>query len=112
MGQGELLVTPVQVAGMMNAVVSGGVYSQPKLVEGLVDENKEFIQREEYPSGQRIISEENASLLMEYMEGSVTYGTGRQGRPTYLEADVYKRQPVSIEEIHKQMLCVVREVLN
>ena len=42
-GQGDLTVTPVQLCGMMNVIASGGEYSSPKLIEGLVAENRELI---------------------------------------------------------------------
>lgn len=38
-GQGDLLATPLQIAAMVNTIASGGLYTEPSLVEGLVDEN-------------------------------------------------------------------------
>ena len=37
-GQGGLLATPLQVAGMMNTIAAGGVYHTPLFVECTVDE--------------------------------------------------------------------------
>lgn len=76
-GQGPLLVTPVQVAALVNAVVNDGVYVRPRLVKG-------FRWRgvlEELPpdAGRRVFSAATAAKLREMMALSVAEGTGRQG---------------------------------
>lgn len=80
-GQGEFLGTPLQVSGLINAIASGGEYSKPQLVEGLVDENLEFIQKEESSNPEKIISEKTTNILINAMKSSVEYGTSIRGKP-------------------------------
>ena len=40
---------------MVNTIASGGFYTEPSLVEGLVDENLSMIQQEEPKQPQRMI---------------------------------------------------------
>lgn len=81
-GQGELLATPLQVAGMMNAIAAGGVYREPFFVECTVDE---AIGEEgtalSHLRAQRVFSEETAARLRELLTGVVAEGTGQQAAP-------------------------------
>lgn len=76
-GQGPLLVTPVQVAALVNAVVNDGVYVRPRLVKGFCWHGV----WEELPpdAGKRVFSAATAAKLREMMALSVAEGTGRQG---------------------------------
>ena len=80
-GQGKLLVTPIQVAVLINTIASGGLYCEPKLVEGLVNENLNYIQKTAKPNLTRVLSEECAQNLIQYMKASVEYGTSARGKP-------------------------------
>lgn len=82
-GQGELTATPVQIAGLINTIISQGNYTQPRLVRGLVDETGSFV--EEYPSSQpeKLLSSNTTDKLMEYMRSSVEFGTSSKGKPEY-----------------------------
>jgi penicillin-binding protein 2 len=82
-GQGTLTATPLQIVGLINAVVTGGSYTQPRLVEGLVDENGDFV--EEYPRAQpeKLLSSVTTDKLMNYMYSSVEFGTSSKGKPEY-----------------------------
>ena len=51
-GQGPVLVTPVQVAAMINTVVSGGFYRQPRLVQRICNSNGDTVQMLPYDPGQ------------------------------------------------------------
>ena len=85
-GQGSLLTTPIQISGLINTIASKGVYQPPKLVEGVVNENLEFIQKNNFPEGQKVISEQTAETLKEGMKASVEYGTSNKGKPEYVQA--------------------------
>lgn len=76
-GQGPLLVTPIQMAALVNAVVSQGVYVRPRLVKGFRWPDG----FEELPPdlGRRVFSAQTAARLREMMVLSVTLGTGRLG---------------------------------
>ncbi|MCL6559029.1 MAG: penicillin-binding protein 2, partial [Firmicutes bacterium] len=79
-GQGPVLMTPVQVAAVVNTIVNNGVYVKPRLVKGFRWQNRE----EALPRdpGRRIFSPATAAKLRELMALSTRAGTGRPG---YLE---------------------------
>lgn len=80
-GQGSLTATPLQIAGLINAVASGGRYSEPYLVEALVDSSGNLTYQRESQEGTQAFSDETARLLQEFMEASVDHGTGEKGEP-------------------------------
>ena len=81
-GQGELTATPLQVCAMMNAVASGGTYTSPKLIEGLVDENLEVTQVESSASQtMRVMKTATAKTLQKALIAGAEEGTGRPGAP-------------------------------
>lgn len=85
-GQGKLMATPVQVCGIINTIASGGIYSYPKLVKGLVDENMNLtLQDVQYPS-HNIISKSTADKLKSYMLSSIERGTSSRGKPEKISA--------------------------
>lgn len=82
-GQGELLATPLQVAGMMNTVAAGGVYHTPLFVECTVDETTgEELTPLAHSSSRRVFAEQTAEKLQELLAGVVAEGTGRQAAPS------------------------------
>ena len=81
-GQGELLATPLQAAGMMNAIAAGGVYRTPLFVECVVDEaTGEELAPLAHGSARRVFSEETAKRLQGLLAGVVAEGTGQQAAP-------------------------------
>ena len=82
-GQGNFTATPLQVAGMVNAVASGGIYTQPYLYEGMVDDKKHFAETAKPQPASRVMSARTASLLQKFMEASVKSGTSKKGKPDY-----------------------------
>ena len=80
-GQGSLTATPLQIAGLINAVASGGRYSEPYLVEALVDSSGNLTYQRESQEGTQAFGDETARLLQEFMEASVDHGTGEKGEP-------------------------------
>jgi penicillin-binding protein 2 len=82
-GQGELTVTPLQAAALVNTIANGGVYLQPYLYEGIVDENLHFTEKAQTKTGVRVMSEKTASLLKSFMKASIDSGTSRKGKPKY-----------------------------
>ena len=85
-GQGPLLATPIQISGLINAIASKGVYNEPSLVEGLVNENLDFVEKKERPQAKRVMSEQIANFLCESMKSAVEYGTSTKGKPENLTA--------------------------
>ena len=81
-GQGKLLATPLQAAGMMNAIAAGGVYRTPLFVECVVDEaTGEELASLAHGSARRVFSEETAKRLQGLLAGVVAEGTGQQAAP-------------------------------
>lgn len=81
-GQGELLATPLQVAGMMNAIAAGGIYREPLLLDSVVDETSgEVLEPLAHRRARRVLSEQTAHALQELLAGVVTDGTGREAQP-------------------------------
>ena len=75
------MATPVQIAAMINTIAADGKYTAPRLVEGLVSENLEWVQQNEAQKAVTVISKTTANKLQEYMKASVDYGTSAKGKP-------------------------------
>jgi penicillin-binding protein 2 len=75
-GQGFLKVTPLQVATAFSAIANGGTLYQPKIVQKIVDSEKNLIE-EIKPEiiRQNFIDPENLKVVKEGMREAVTYGS-------------------------------------
>ena len=77
-GQGELLATPVQIAGMLNALVTG-MYREPLFLRNTLDETTgEPLTPLAHRRAERVVSEETASALRMLLAGVVENGTGHE----------------------------------
>ena len=77
-GQGSLLASPVQIAAMMNAIASGGVYHPPFFLECTVDETDGTpLETLAHPQSRRVMSAENAALLRKMLCQVVEEGTAQ-----------------------------------
>jgi len=76
-GQGRVQVTPIQQITAVAAIANGGVLMQPQLVESIEDPNDGTVQRVEPKVVRRVISEETARKVSEYLEQVVIDGTGK-----------------------------------
>lgn len=78
-GQGQLLATPLQVAGMMNAIASDGVWRAPSFVTCTVDETTgEELEHFAKPAQKQAFSAGTAAQLRALLERVVAEGTGRE----------------------------------
>lgn len=83
-GQGELLATPVQVAGAFNAIAADGVWRTPSFLEAVIDETSGAAVQSLYaPESRRVVSEENAAALQEMLASVVEYGLGKDAQPLH-----------------------------
>jgi len=88
-GQGEVLVTPMQLAGMYTAFAENGDMKQPVLVQALKRENgndydvSEEVAPKTYKSG--VFKQSTLDTLLPYMERVVTEGTGKGARVSGLK---------------------------
>ena len=81
-GQGKLMATPIQITGLINAIASKGVYSNPKLIKGLTDESMKIVKTDIVPDvKERVIYENTAAILKSHMKASIEYGTSEKGKP-------------------------------
>lgn len=76
-GQGRVQVTPIQQVAAVAAIANGGMLMQPQLVESIEDPNDGTVQRIEPKAVRRVISEETARKVGEYLEQVVIDGTGK-----------------------------------
>jgi penicillin-binding protein 2 len=75
-GQGKLLVTPVQAANMTAVIANGGILNQVSLVDSVVNDNGERVRNIKSSSWERVISKETAASLQGMMLLTVQSGTG------------------------------------
>ncbi|NLM72424.1 MAG: stage V sporulation protein D [Clostridiaceae bacterium] len=75
-GQGELLVSPIQAVNMTAAIANGGILNRLSLVDSVVNEKGERIRNISTPSWKRVISKETAASLQGMMLLTVQSGTG------------------------------------
>ena len=84
-GQGNLLATPVHVAGLAAAAVNDGVLYRPTLLLGDVDEAG-ILHEAELAAPQRVFSASTAAILRDMMRYTMVDGTGEKGQPFHLGA--------------------------
>lgn len=75
-GQGPVLVTPLQVTAMTNTIVSGGLYRQPRLVKEIRSSGGSVVKEFFSDAGSEAVSPGTAGKLRELMELVVDEGTG------------------------------------
>jgi len=76
-GQGEILMTPLQMANMVTTIANRGYYIQPHFAKAIKDENGQW-RREPYPTYQSPIAREHFQVTIEAMEEVVASGTARR----------------------------------
>ena len=79
-GQGRLLLSPLHVARMTAAVVNDGVLPSVTAIMGIVDEYKQWIEKDERGE-EKVVSATSATLLRRMMELVVYDGTGQVAQP-------------------------------
>lgn len=78
MGQGRVLVTPLQAAGMASIIANGGIRHNFNIVDCIVNNEGDIIRDLKKREWDRVISRETALSLMEMMEATVENGTGQR----------------------------------
>ena len=84
-GQGNLLATPMHVAGLAAAAVNDGVLCRPTLMLGEVDEAG-LLHETEPAVPQRVFSASTAAIIRDMMRYTMVDGTGEKGQPFHLGA--------------------------
>ncbi len=77
-GQGPVLTTPVQLTAMMNVIVNNGVYIEPRLVKGVLNEQGKMSRH--YPMGgsHKVISCETAKEIKRLLWLVTEKGVGKE----------------------------------
>ncbi len=78
-GQGRLMATPMQIARLITAVANGGVMPQLSICEGEITPDGKLIAWQTASQPERVMSEQTAQLLTQFMVKTVESGTGRKG---------------------------------
>lgn len=83
-GQGELLLSPVSILTLYEAIANNGVYYTPTIIEGTVKNGKLTPKAKSLPT--KAISKESAKALKDYLINVVENGTGIAAKPTLCSA--------------------------
>ena len=75
-GQGDLEVTPLQMASVAQAIGNGGVRMKPRLVAKVLDQDGRTIDEPLPEEAERVMSEESAQKVGDMMRNVVKEGTG------------------------------------
>lgn len=75
-GQGQLLVSPLQAANMTAVIANGGILNKLSIVDSIVNDKGERIRNIKSPSWKRVISKDIAASLQGMMLMTVQSGTG------------------------------------
>jgi len=75
-GQGDVQVTPLQVADMMTTIVNSGQRKKLKLIEGIKDTQGNWIQRTDSQLLGRVIRKDTADKIKNFLDKVTQYGTG------------------------------------
>jgi len=74
----EIAVTTLQMAAAYGAIVNGGVYFEPQIIDSIKSPEKSL--RTFYPSSKgRIVTEKDSQILREMLHSVVAGGTGSKG---------------------------------
>jgi len=77
-GQGDVLVTPLQVANYTAAIANGGILYRPHIVDKVLGSNNSLVRQiEPEIIRQNFISPENIKIVQEGMRQTVTSGSAR-----------------------------------
>lgn len=81
-GQGDLMVTPVQIACMVSAIANGGMLPTARLVKGIYAPGG---MQTDYPGAvpDRVVSQQIADTVKGFMIKTVNQGTGMPAKPAY-----------------------------
>ncbi|MDI6601936.1 MAG: penicillin-binding transpeptidase domain-containing protein [Thermoanaerobacteraceae bacterium] len=77
-GQGSLLVSPLQIADMTATIANKGYRYKPRLVDSIVDDNGKVLREVTQSEGYRVIDSDIAKSLSEMMKLAVSSGTGKK----------------------------------
>ncbi len=84
-GQGDLLLTPLSICTLYEAIANGGLYNTPSLIEGTIERG--FVHKKSIDTmPTRAFSENTAKTLKNSLINVVLTGTGTKALPEYTTA--------------------------
>ena len=83
-GQGDVLVTPLQIADMLCTILNGGERLQLSLIKGIVDAQGDSADLKPVSLG-RVLSVSTAQKLCSMLAEAVDYGTGTGAQPENMQ---------------------------
>lgn len=78
-GQGSVMLTPVSLLTLYEAIANGGEYHKPMLIEGVVKNG--VVSEEKQSEAVRVMSRKTAATIKEALCDVVAKGTGQAARP-------------------------------
>ncbi|MBP3323229.1 MAG: hypothetical protein J6M16_03450 [Clostridia bacterium] len=84
-GQGEVLLSPVKIAAMINTIASRGVYTEPTIYKGETNDGKKVTLEIKSADSIPDFKVSDSLLIENYMASAVNYGTATKGK-----SDLYK----------------------
>lgn len=72
-------VTPLQIAGAINAVVNDGIYIKPTIIDSIIDNDDNEVEHIEV-EGKRVFSETTAKIVQDSMTNVIWKGTGYEAK--------------------------------
>lgn len=78
-GQG-ISLTALQLACAYSAVANDGILMRPFVVKAVLDANGDTLERVAPVQVRRVVSDETADLLVNFMKGVVSFGTGQKAK--------------------------------
>ena len=78
-GQGELLLSPVSILTLYEAIANDGIYYMPTIIEGTVE--KGVLKERKTSAPTKAINSDTAKILKEYLVNVVENGTGTAAKP-------------------------------
>lgn len=79
-GQGNLMATPLQIAGMIQAIANNGIRIEPALIEGIVDGDGVFSPAE-LAEHEQVMEETTAQRVKQMMGEAIMSGTAMNAAP-------------------------------
>lgn len=80
-GQGTLMASPLQIAGVYSAFASSGIYRTPYLIKCFTDENGAVTKYYKNETKNRVITESVCKKIQSMLELTVTDGSGKNAKP-------------------------------
>lgn len=83
-GQGNLLLSPVSILSLYEAIANNGVYYKQTVIEGTVENGTLVSNEKSYPT--RVMSPETAEKIKTFLLSVLEYGTGVGAKPSVTTA--------------------------